>query len=231
MLRDTREAGLELGELFRLDTIRLTPLPDRSTSVMVRFRIEPDRIKSTRPNFAKYLDKYVSPARYRLRLLDGRGPIWLDAAEQEITFTLSYRVRDRELVALSGTPTPMPDSLKIALDFSAKFMIFRVGVTSLIGDFVFDSPAGELRCPAGRRLRLTRSECGLLDAFARNPNRVLSRDELLGLVHGDDADSFDRSIDMRIARIRRKIEADPAQPVVIRTARGAGYIFDCREVA
>jgi hypothetical protein len=132
-------ASRALGELFQLDTIRLTSLPDRSTSVMVRFHIEPDRIKTTRPNFAKYLDKYVSPARYRLRLLDARGPIWLDAVGQDNAFTMNYRVRDGALVALSGTPTPMPDSLKIALDFSAKFMIFRVGVTSLIGDFAFDA--------------------------------------------------------------------------------------------
>jgi hypothetical protein len=128
-----------LGELFRLDTIRLTPQPDRSTSVMVRFHITPDRIKNTRPNFAKYVDKYVSPARYRLRLLDGRGPVWLDAVGDDNAFTMSYRIRDGQLVALTGTPTPMPDSLQVALDFSAKFMIFRVGVTSLVGDFVFVS--------------------------------------------------------------------------------------------
>jgi hypothetical protein len=136
-------ASRVLGELFTLDTIRLTPQPDRSTSVMVRFHMNPERIKGTRPNFAKYLDKYVSPARYRLRLLDGRGPIWFDAAGDDNAFTMSYRIRDGQLVALTGTPTPMPDSLKVALDFSAKFMIFRVGVTSLIGDFVFDSTARE----------------------------------------------------------------------------------------
>lgn len=99
--------------------------------------------------------------------------------------------------------------------------------TVRFGRHEFDPAASELRCPEGRAIRLTRSECDLLGAFARNPNRVLSRDELLGLVHGDEADSFDRSIDMRIARIRRKIEVDPARPAVIRTARGAGYIFAC----
>lgn len=132
-----------LGELFTLDTIRLTRLPDRSTSVMVRFHIEPDRIKNTRPNFAKYLDKYVSPARYRMRLLDGRGPVWLDGVGDDNAFTLSYRIRDGQLVALTGTPTPMPDSLQVALDFSAKFMIFRVGVTGLVGEFAFDSTSRE----------------------------------------------------------------------------------------
>ena len=93
------------------------------------------------------------------------------------------------------------------------------------GAYRFDGAAGELRCPAGKAIRLTRSECDLLAAFARHPNRVLSRDELLGLVHGEEADPFDRSIDMRVARIRRKIETDPGQPAVIRTVRGAGYVF------
>lgn len=126
-----------LGELFSLDTIRVTPLSDGSTGVLVRFRIDPDRIKQTRPNFAKYLDKYVAPARYRLRLLDGRGAAWLDAVGADNQFALSYRVRNGTLLALAGPPRPMPDSLQIAVDFSAKVMIFRVGVSSLVGDFSF----------------------------------------------------------------------------------------------
>ena len=126
-----------LGELFSLDTVRIAPQVDGSTGVVVRFRLDPDRIKKTRPNFAKYLDKYVGPARYRLRLQDGRGAIWLDAVGSDNVFTLSYRARNGTLLALAGAPRPIPDSLQIAVDFSAKFMIFRVGVSRLVGDFVF----------------------------------------------------------------------------------------------
>ena len=126
-----------LGELFALDTVRVVPLPDGSASVLVRFHMDPERIKKTRPNFAKYLDKYVAPARYRLRLQDGRGATWLDATGSDNNAAISYRVRDGELLALTGVPRPMPDSLQIAVDFSAKFMIFRVGVSDLIGDFSF----------------------------------------------------------------------------------------------
>jgi two-component system phosphate regulon response regulator OmpR len=68
-------------------------------------------------------------------------------------------------------------------------------------------------------------EFDLLKAFAEHPNRVLSRDQLLDLAHNKDWEPFDRSIDIRIARLRRKIEADPAKPQVIKTVRGAGYIF------
>jgi hypothetical protein len=126
-----------LDELFTLDTVRLTPQVDGSAAVLVRFHLDPDRIKKTRPNFAKYLDKYVTPARYRLRLQDGRGETWLDVVGSDNVFSLSYRVRNGVLLAMAGPPRPMPDSLQIAVDFSAKFMIFRVGVSRLVGDFVF----------------------------------------------------------------------------------------------
>jgi len=126
-----------LGELFSLDTIGAVPLGDGSASVLVRFRMDPDRIATTRPNLSKYLDKYVSPARYRLRLQDGGGATWLDAAGSDNVFTLSYRVRDGQLLALTGSARPLPDTLQINVDFSAKFMIFRVGVSRLIGDFAF----------------------------------------------------------------------------------------------
>ncbi|MGB3245983.1 MAG: winged helix-turn-helix domain-containing protein, partial [Sulfitobacter sp.] len=58
------------------------------------------------------------------------------------------------------------------------------------------------------------------------PNRVLSRDNLLELANRGDCDPFDRSIDIRISRLRRKIERDPGKPNVLKTVRGAGYIFN-----
>jgi len=126
-----------LGELFSLDTIRAVPVGDGSSTVLVRFRMDPDRIAKTRPNLSKYLDKYVSPARYRLRLQDGGGTMWLDAAGSDNVFTIGYRVRDGQLLPLTGSARPLPDTLQINVDFSAKFMIFRVGVSRLIGDFAF----------------------------------------------------------------------------------------------
>jgi hypothetical protein len=125
-----------LGELFSLDTVHTNQLADRSTTVSVRFRMHPDRIEGTRPNFAKYLKKYVEPARYRLALRDDAGTTWFQAAASENLFTMNYRSRDGELIALTGPPRPMPDSVRIAIDFSAKFMIFRVGVSRLVGDFI-----------------------------------------------------------------------------------------------
>jgi hypothetical protein len=131
-----RTTGM-LGELFSLDTVRVTLQSDGSRSVLVRFRMDPRRIEKARPNFAKYLQKYVEPARYRIRLHDGGGVTWLDATGSENTFTVGYRIRGGQLVAMAGPPRPMPDSMKISIDFSAKFMIFRVGVSNLVGDFSF----------------------------------------------------------------------------------------------
>jgi len=82
-----------------------------------------------------------------------------------------------------------------------------------------------LRDDQGNEHPLTASEYGLLKVFAANPKRVLSRDRLLELANARDSEAFDRAIDLRIMRIRRKIEPDPAHPSVIRTVRGGGYLF------
>jgi two-component system phosphate regulon response regulator OmpR len=78
---------------------------------------------------------------------------------------------------------------------------------------------------AGSEEKLTAMEFDLLQAFARHPNRVLSRDQLLDLAHQRSMDPFDRSIDIRVTRIRRKIEEQPNKPQIIKTVRGSGYIF------
>jgi len=83
----------------------------------------------------------------------------------------------------------------------------------------------ELNPPSGERVPLTTGEFELLRVFARNANRVLTRDQLLDLVKGRGWSAFDRSIDTQVARLRRKIERDPAKPELIKTVRGAGYVF------
>jgi two-component system phosphate regulon response regulator OmpR len=93
------------------------------------------------------------------------------------------------------------------------------------GDMLLDLDAHRLLRPDGSELEITAMEFDLLAAFARNPNRVLSRDRLLDLAHNRDSEPFDRSIDVRITRIRRKVERDPEKPQVIKTMRGAGYMF------
>jgi DNA-binding response OmpR family regulator len=94
-----------------------------------------------------------------------------------------------------------------------------------IGTKWFDIDTHRLRDENGGEQVLTKSEYALLRAFSDNPKRVLSRDRLLDLADARDPDAFDRSIDVRINRIRKKIEPDPGHPRYIKTVRGLGYVF------
>src|SRR3979490_2976776 len=80
--------------------------------------------------------------------------------------------------------------------------------------------------PDSKRVELSNGEFSLLEAFCAAPQRVLSRDQLLDLSRLHNAEVYDRSIDVQILRLRRKIETDPSQPTYIKTERGVGYVFD-----
>lgn len=88
-----------------------------------------------------------------------------------------------------------------------------------------DLASHQLFAADGREIPLTGMEFDLLKAFVERPNQVLNRDQLLTLTRDREWEPFDRSIDIRIARLRRKIEPDPEHPQAIRTVRGAGYMF------
>lgn len=98
--------------------------------------------------------------------------------------------------------------------------LFRFGKAWL------DLDAAKLTDEDGEEIPLTSMEFNLLSLFARNRGRVLNRDQILEGAHDRSWDPFDRSIDIRISRIRRKIETNPQKPTVIRTVRGIGYIYD-----
>ncbi len=99
--------------------------------------------------------------------------------------------------------------------------------SSRFGPFVLDV-AGRRLLRDGHELTLTGAEFDLLVALVAHPNRVLSRDTLVDKLKGYDRDPFDRSIDNRVTRLRKKIESDPAAPGYIRTVRGEGYLFNPR---
>lgn len=95
------------------------------------------------------------------------------------------------------------------------------------GPFQLDLAAHRL-LRDGVEVRLTSAEFDLLRVFVERPNRVLSRDTLVSQLKGYERDPFDRSIDIRVTRLRRKIEVDPTAPVFVRTIRGEGYLFNPR---
>jgi two-component system OmpR family response regulator len=123
--------------------------------------------------------------------------------------------RIRSVLRRSG-PARAPEAIGAK---AAKDQLVRFGTKWL------DLEAQALRDDEGNEHPLTASEFSLLKVFAANPKRVLSRERLLELANARDAEAFDRAVDLRIMRIRRKIEVDPTKPAVIRTIRGGGYLF------
>lgn len=95
---------------------------------------------------------------------------------------------------------------------------------SRFADFELDLDAQRLS-RAGEPVNLTSAEFALLQVFVAQPNTVLSRDQLMDALKGYERDPFDRSIDVRVTRLRRKIEPNPTDPVYIRTIWGQGYLF------
>jgi len=94
--------------------------------------------------------------------------------------------------------------------------------------FRLDLAAHELIDARGNPVPLTTGEFDLLSVFVAHPNRVLTRDDLMNRMHGREAGPYDRAIDVQIGRLRRKVETDPAQPGLIKSVRGAGYLFTAR---
>jgi DNA-binding response OmpR family regulator len=94
-----------------------------------------------------------------------------------------------------------------------------------MGSHLLDLTKRQLQDFEGKDVPVTAGEFDLLKIFAEHPNRPLSRDWLLETTSHRSRDPFDRAIDLRITRIRRKLEPDPGKPAVIRTVRGIGYMF------
>jgi two-component system phosphate regulon response regulator OmpR len=94
-----------------------------------------------------------------------------------------------------------------------------------VGGCRLDLVSHQLFGADGAEIPITGMEFDLLKVFVERPNQVLSRDQLLTLTRNRGWEPFDRSIDIRIARLRRKVEADPDRPQSIRTVRGAGYMY------
>ena len=114
--------------------------------------------------------------------------------------------------------------LRRANDLPLQATLKSVSVLRFAG-WTMDRNQRRLVSPAGVSVLLTDGEFDLLNAFAEHPKVILSREQLLDLARERTPIAFDRSIDMQIARLRRKIEADPETPELIKTIRNKGYVF------
>ena len=104
----------------------------------------------------------------------------------------------------------------------------RAAKSLRFGGWELDLRSRRLTSTDGQRIELTHAEFALLRVFLGAPERILSREQLLDLSRGNDENAFDRSIDVQILRLRRKIESDPSRPKLIRTERGTGYFFNAQ---
>ncbi len=91
--------------------------------------------------------------------------------------------------------------------------------------WVLDINRRSLKRDGGKDQELTTGEFNLLEAFVKRPHRVLSRDDIMDLLKGHDWSPLDRSIDNLVARLRKKVDSNPDRPALIKTVRGAGYVF------
>jgi two-component system, OmpR family, response regulator len=115
--------------------------------------------------------------------------------------------------------------LRRALNRSAENQAASPRSKAKFAGWNLDLSSRELLSPSGKEVRLTTGEFDLLAAFVNNANQVLTRDRLLDLARNREGGPFDRTIDVQVGRLRRKLEDDPQRPTMIKTVRGTGYIF------
>lgn len=125
--------------------------------------------------------------------------------------------RIRTVLRRTQTESPSPQKTASALPSEENALHFQ--------GWTIDLLRRELRRPGGDTVTLTSAEFDLLRVFATHPNRVLNRDQLMELVKGREWEAYDRAVDTLIVRLRKKIETDPSRPTIIKTVRGAGYVF------
>lgn len=123
-----------LGRLFSLDTIQLAPAPAGGTAVVLELTAHPDQLRDTFPHYARFLDKYLSPAQVHVAVYDDSGAQWWTAQSTGAHFTVRLRVHDGSLAPLDGPLRSIPGRLHVRIDADTKMFVFHIGVHHLVGD-------------------------------------------------------------------------------------------------
>ena len=155
--------------------------------------------------------------------------IMVTAASEVVDRVVGLEVGADDYLAKPFDPRELRARLKSVLrrtgGAAAKPPKEAAGKRIKVGTCTLNLDTHQLLDAKGEELPLTSMEFDLLRVFAERPNQVLSRDQLLTHTRNREWEPFDRSIDIRIARLRKKVEVDPEKPRVIKTIRGAGYLF------
>ncbi|HEX5378794.1 MAG TPA: response regulator [Phenylobacterium sp.] len=165
------------------------------------------------------------------RLSDAGGPaiIMLSAMGEEIDRILGLELGADDYVAKPCSPRELLARVRAVLrrrEDSRAGAAPKGKAYHFLG-FTLDAMRRTLRAPNGVSILLTAGEFSLLSAFLENPQRILSRDQLIEKARGGDSEVFDRAVDVQISRLRRKLN-DCAPQEIIKTFRGAGYMFDAK---
>ena len=159
----------------------------------------------------------------RLKAAKGLPIIIVSAQGEDVDRIVGLEVGADDYLSKPFNPRELLARVRAVLR-RAQAAPFKEGERIRFGSFEIDLLAHRLTS-AGEIVPLTSGEFDLLRILSAHPNRVLDRDRILDLLTGAERSPFDRSIDVRVTRLRSKIEADPADPVYIKTVWGKGYMF------
>ncbi len=147
-----------LGRLYSLDTLVSTPDVDGTNKLYAVVHITPEGIRQDYPAYAAYMAKYADKVKLHFTLADSRGAKWLDVTSRDGYISLRLRSRDGHFAPLEGPVRPIPDTLTVQVDFTAKIKLFTVGVEHMTGEWV-NLHSGHER---GWALRFTREPSWVL---------------------------------------------------------------------
>ena len=125
-----------LGQLYSIDSLVSMPGPYGTNKLYAVIHINPDGIRSSYPGYAAFMKKYADKVRLKFTLVDSQGAKWLDVTSRDGYITLNLRSRNGHFVPFDGAPRPIPDTLVMNVDLTAKIKVFTIGVEHLTGEWV-----------------------------------------------------------------------------------------------
>jgi DNA-binding response OmpR family regulator len=176
-------------------------------------------LRESYPEMAIVMLTAVSEANDRILGLDLGADDYLGKPFElrELLARVRAVLRRSQPAAAPSRPAPVPPPEAAEADAARQRVRF--------GNHWLDVPQRKLLDHLGQEVELPAAEFDLLVLFARHPNRPLSRDQIMEQAHNRGWDVFDRSIDLRVMRLRRKIERNPDKPELLKTVRNVGYVF------
>jgi hypothetical protein len=142
--RSFPRATAVFSRLFDLETLELRPENGGATAVDLGIRLKPERIRTTMPRYAAFLEKHAAPMRWNATLTDTSGAAWWTVEFEQLRWTIRFRVRDGGLVPLEGrADRRMPSRLRLAFDYSTKAGLFTFGLRELVADVTLTRLPGE----------------------------------------------------------------------------------------